>query len=470
MSVVSGMSYKISNFKRTILLLIRLSNLAVLTAIFAYTWYTIYSQPILPGAATEFFRRGHWLVILIYACLLMAFTQLNGGYRVGDYRITEMIYSNFISVFFINIIYYLLIALMWRAFPQMEAMLIMTLVQLIYVFLWCYIANKLYFKLYKARDVIFLYEDAEPSIVLNKMQRRYDKYHISDVARITYGVNFKEVIKGYNAVALDRVNPTLREQCIRECYAQNIRLYLVPSSDDVILESSMMINLLDTPLYLMKNRGLSFEQELLKRFFDLLISVSVLLLLSPLMLIVALLIKLEDGGSVFYRQDRLTKGGKIFRIYKFRSMKEDAEADGKAVLMQKHDERITRIGHVIRKCRLDELPQLINVIQGDMSLIGPRPERPEIAERYYRTMPEFRFRLSGKAGITGYAQVMGKYNTTPYDKLVFDLMYLENYSLLFDIKIALMTVKTIFNADATEGIHQETSPTENEQTAEEDYE
>ncbi len=455
MNTVSGMSYKIMNFKRTILMLIRLSNLAVLTAVFAYTWYTVYSQPVLPGAATEFFRKGHWLVVIIYGCLLMAFTQLNGGYRVGDYRITEMIYSNFISIIFINIIYYFVIALMWRAFPQMRSMMIMTAIQFIYVFLWCYISNKFYFKLYKAREVLFLYEAETPSIVLDKMNRRYDKYHISDVVRITDSVNFKDVIKGYDAVALDRVNPSLREQCIRDCYAQNVRLYLVPSFDDVILESSMMINLLDTPLYLMKNRGLSFEQELLKRFFDLLISVIVLLVLSPIMVLVALLIKLEDGGAVFYRQKRLTIGGKIFRIYKFRSMRENAEADGKAVLMQKDDDRITRVGRVIRKCRLDELPQLLNVIQGDMSLIGPRPERPEIAEEYYRTMPEFSFRLSGKAGITGYAQVMGKYNTTPYDKLVFDLMYLENYSLLFDIKIALMTLKTVFNAEATEGVKRE---------------
>lgn len=455
MNTVSGMSYKIMNFKRTILMLIRLSNLAVLTAVFAYTWYTVYSQPVLPGAATEFFRKGHWLVVIIYGCLLMAFTQLNGGYRVGDYRITEMIYSNFISIIFINIIYYFVIALMWRAFPQMRSMMIMTAIQFIYVFLWCYISNKFYFKLYKAREVLFLYEAETPSIVLDKMNRRYDKYHISDVVRITDSVNFKDVIKGYDAVALDRVNPSLREQCIRDCYAQNVRLYLVPSFDDVILESSMMINLLDTPLYLMKNRGLSFEQELLKRFFDLLISVIVLLVLSPIMVLVALLIKLEDGGAVFYRQNRLTIGGKIFRIYKFRSMRENAEADGKAVLMQKDDDRITRVGRVIRKCRLDELPQLLNVIQGDMSLIGPRPERPEIAEEYYQTMPEFSFRLSGKAGITGYAQVMGKYNTTPYDKLVFDLMYLENYSLLFDIKIALMTLKTVFNAEATEGVKRE---------------
>lgn len=435
-------------------MLIRICNLAVLTAIFAYAWYTVYSEPILPGAATEFFRKGNWLVVMIYAILLLAFTQLNGGYRVGDYRISEMIYSNFISIFFINIIYYMLIALMWRAFPSINAMVILSIVQFIYVFLWCYFSNKFYFKIFKAREVLFLYEEDQPSIVLDKMNRRYDKYNITKVMRIDDQVDFIELIKGYDAVALDRVNPSLRECCIRTCYAQNARLYLVPSFDDVILESSMMINLLDTPLYLMKNRGLSFEQNLVKRFFDLLICIPALLLLSPIMLIVAILIKLEDHGPAFYKQKRLTIGGKVFEIYKFRSMRVDAEKDGKAVLMKEHDDRITRIGKLIRKCRLDEIPQLINVIKGEMTIVGPRPERPEIAEEYYKTMPEFKFRLTGKAGITGYAQVMGKYNTTPYDKLVFDLMYLENYSFLFDIKIALMTFKTLFNLEATEGIKQ----------------
>lgn len=449
------MKSKILNFKRSILLGIRLLNLVVITAIFAYAWYSVYSEPVLPGAATEFFKKGHWLVVIIYAILLVAFTQLNGGYRVGDYRISEMIYSNFVSIFFINVIYYFMIALMWRAFPQVDAMIVMTVIQFIYVFSWCYLSNRLYFKLFKAREVIFLYEDDKPSDVLEKMNKRYDKYNITEVVRIADGVKFGEVIKGYSAVALDRVSPTLREQCIRECYAQNTRLYLVPSFDDVILESSMMINLLDTPLYLMKNRGLSFEQELVKRGIDLLVSIPVIILLSPIMLLVAIMIKLEDRGPVFYRQERLTQGGRIFKIIKFRSMRVDAEKDGIAVLMQQNDCRITKVGKFIRKCRLDEIPQLVNVIKGDMTLIGPRPERPEIAEKYYRSMPEFKFRLTGKAGITGYAQVMGKYNTTPYDKLVFDLMYLENYSFLFDIKIALMTLKTLFNVEATEGVQND---------------
>lgn len=446
------MKSKIKNFKRTILLCIRLLNLVVLCLIFAVIWYIFYSDPILPGAAIEFFRKGNYLVVFIYALLLGAFTQLNGGYKVGDYRISEMIYSNLISIFFINIIYYFLISLMWRAFPELDGMVIAVILQVIYAILWSIFSNRFYFKLFKARDVIYLYESETPSIIMGKMQKRYDKYNIKEAVRIHDGINLESVICGYDAVALDRVNPALREQCINACYTQSIRLYLVPSYDDVILESSMMINLLDSPLYLMKNRGLSFEQNVMKRVLDLVISIPMFLLSSPIMLFVAIAIKIDDRGPVFYKQDRLTKNGRIFQIYKFRSMRTDAEKNGKAVLMSKDDDRITRAGKWIRKFRFDELPQFINVIKGDMSIVGPRPERPQLAKQYYHDMPEFQFRLMGKAGITGYAQVMGKYNTTPQDKLIFDLMYLENYSLLFDLKILLMTFKTLFDVNAAEGV------------------
>lgn len=448
------MRSKLLNFKRTILLFIRIMNLAVLTAIFAYIWYTYYSDPVLPGAAIEFFRKGNWLIIIIYSVLLGAFTQLNGGYKVGDYRISEMIYSNVISIIFINFIYYFLIALMWRAFPEAEYLLLLSVIQFAYILIWCIFSNKFYFKLYRPRKVIYFYQSNTPSIVLDKMYKRYDKYDVKDVFRIFDAIDFNEYIAKYDAVVLDRVDANTRAACIEACYSNHIRLYMVPSFDDVIIESSMMINLLDTPLYLMKNRGLSFEQLLLKRALDLIISIPMALITSPIMLLAAVSIKLDDHGPIFYCQERLTLDGKIFKILKFRSMHEDAEKDGKPKLMCKDDDRITRVGRVIRKCRIDELPQLLNVIKGDMSIVGPRPERPEIAEKYYKIMPEFEFRLNGKAGITGYAQVMGKYNTTPYDKLSFDLMYLENYSLLFDLKILLMTFKTIFKVDATEGIDE----------------
>ena len=178
---------------------------------------------------------------------------------------------------------------------------------------------------------------------------------------------------------------------------------------------------------------------------------------SPIMLITALCIKLYDGGPVFYTQDRLTRDGKVFKVYKFRSMKTDAEKDGVARLAGEHDDRITPVGRVIRKVRIDELPQLLNILKGDMSIVGPRPERPELAAENEKIMPEFRYRLKVKAGLTGYAQVLGKYNTTPYDKLRLDLMYIEQYSLLLDIKLILMTIKILFIPESTEGVKDDNS-------------
>ncbi|MEG0541922.1 MAG: sugar transferase [Angelakisella sp.] len=169
--------------------------------------------------------------------------------------------------------------------------------------------------------------------------------------------------------------------------------------------------------------------------------------------------KLQDGGPVFYKQARLTLDGREFTLYKFRSMIVDAESKCGAQLAQKNDARITPVGRFIRKVRLDELPQLINILRGDMSIVGPRPERPEIVSEYEDYIPEFRFRLKVKAGLTGYAQVLGKYNTTPYDKLKLDLMYIEKYSFLLDIKLILMTIKILFMPASTEGVDDATELT-----------
>ena len=170
------------------------------------------------------------------------------------------------------------------------------------------------------------------------------------------------------------------------------------------------------------------------------------------MLLTALVVKLYDGGPVLYKQVRCTLGGKEFKIMKFRSMSVDAEKDGKARLASKNDSRITPVGKCIRVCRLDELPQLFNILRGEMSFICPRPERPEIIEQYMEIMPEFKFRMRVKAGLAGYAQVYGKYNTTPYDKLKLDLYYIENYSIWMDIKLMFLTLKVLLMPDSTEGI------------------
>ena len=211
------------------------------------------------------------------------------------------------------------------------------------------------------------------------------------------------------------------------------------------------IHLFDTPLLLFRNKGLSIEQQILKRCFDILASLIALVIASPFMLVIAICIKAYDGGPVFFTQDRLTKNGRVFKVYKFRSMRVEKN-DGEYRMTRKNDDRVTPVGKVIRNIHFDELPQLLNILLGDMSLVGPRPESPQLAKEYCEFMPEFAFRLKVKAGLTGYAQVYGKYNTTPYDKLKLDLAYIERYSFLLDLKLILMTVKVLFQKENTEGI------------------
>ena len=199
--------------------------------------------------------------------------------------------------------------------------------------------------------------------------------------------------------------------------------------------------------------GMNELECTIKRVFDFMAALVALVLLAPFFLICYVAVRREDGGPAIFKQERIGRFGRPFCIYKFRSMRVDAEKDGVARLSSgENDSRITPVGKVIRACRVDELPQLINILRGELSIVGPRPERPEIAAQYCEEMPEFSLRLQAKAGLTGYAQVYGKYNTTPYDKLSMDLMYIAHPSLIEDIKIMLATVKILFVPESTEGV------------------
>ena len=195
---------------------------------------------------------------------------------------------------------------------------------------------------------------------------------------------------------------------------------------------------------------------MIKRLCDIVFSLLFLILLSPVMLVAAIAIHLEDRGPVFYRQERVTLDGKSFNILKFRSMVVDAERYG-AIPATENDPRITRVGRLLRKTRVDELPQLLNILAGQMSFVGPRPERLLHATLYAQQVPEFNYRLRVKGGLTGYAQVYGKYNTSPEDKLKLDMLYIENQSLLLDFKLALLTIKIIFSPESTEGFDKDRS-------------
>jgi len=291
--------------------------------------------------------------------------------------------------------------------------------------------------------------------LIKKVSSRDDKYEISRQLDESLGLeNILPKLSDFDAVMICDLNIHNRNIIMKYCYEHDIRIYVAPRISDTIIRSATEIHLFDTPLLLCRNYGLSIYQRAVKRFFDILISAIALILLSPLMLGIAAAIKIYDGGPVFYRQVRLTLNGKEFKILKFRSMIVNAEKAG-AQLAGKYDPRITPVGHFIRRYRLDELPQLLNILKGDMSLVGPRPERPALAAKISETIPEFNYRLKVKAGLTGFAQVIGKYNTSPYDKLEMDLMYIADYSLMKDLRILLMTPKMLFVHDGSEGVVDE---------------
>ena len=288
-----------------------------------------------------------------------------------------------------------------------------------------------------------------------KFTARNDKYNIA--GEISYDADIESistVVDDYDAVLINDVPSETRNKILKVCFAKGKRVYITPKISDIIMRSTDMLAVFDTPLVLANNSPISITERIIKRVFDIFFSAFCLIVLSPLMILVSLAIFLYDRGPVFYRQTRYTKGGKTFKILKFRSMIPNAEKDGVARLAADKDDRITPVGRFIRACRLDELPQFFNILAGDMSFVGPRPERPEIADEYVKELPEFEFRLKVKAGLTGYAQIYGKYNTTSYDKLKLDMIYVENCSLLMDLKLLLLTLKVIFIKESTEGLDE----------------
>lgn len=435
-------------YKRLIVFVLASTVVIALAALFGIVWYKYYRGLIYK----PFWNKGNWTLIALYALIVVLFSRLFGGIRVGYLKRMDMIYTLVLTVLCTNVVAYLQITLIHRWFLPPWPMLLMTVADIVVIIGWTFLSQAIYVRLYGARRLLVIYGKRTPDELIHKMQSRKDKYNVCEKIHIDEGdqVIYRKM-KEYEAVIIWDLPSQVRNRYLKYCFAHSIRCYITPKISDIIITGSDRIHLFDTPLLLSRNMGLSAEERVVKRAMDIVVSAVGIVLASPLMLVIALLVKAYDGGPVFYRQERLSSIGKEFRIFKFRSMCVDSEKNG-ARLASKNDSRITPIGHVLRNLHLDELPQLFNVFLGDMSLVGPRPERKEIMREYQKEIPEFDYRLKVKAGLTGYAQVYGKYNTTPYDKLKLDLFYIENYSLMLDIKLLFMTAKIFFQKETSEGV------------------
>lgn len=422
---------------------------------FLITW-VIYYNPLMQYS--PLYSNGLILLIAVYGFIYITFVNVYSGFKIGHLRITDIIYSQFTALVLVNILTYLEVSLMDRRLLNPLMFVVMTVFQLIVTVVWTFFANRIYFKIFKPLNVLLLHGESDPILFIAKIGRRSDKFNIKKIIQINdIPFDVKDLLIQYDTVFLFDIDTEIRNELLKICYSSQIPCYITPKISDIIVGSSDWIHLFDTPLFLSKNLNISFEQKVMKRSFDFFMALILLLITSPLILLISLLIWMTDGGSPIYIQQRITLSNRVFNIYKFRSMIMNAETENSPQLAKKNDDRITPIGRFIRKTRIDELPQLYNILKGDMSFVGPRPERPELVKKYLIDFPEFAYRTRVKAGLTGYAQIMGKYNTSIYDKLKLDLMYIENFSLLLDLKILLATIKYVItpaNEESSEGFDE----------------
>lgn len=426
-------------------------QIVVLTVLYYIIWRS-YGLKVFPA----YYGRGKYVLMGIYAVMVFLLFHYSEGFNYGHSKLSDISVSQCIAIFLVNFVTYWQLSLIANVMINPVPILLLTLLDFFVCTIFCYLYTAFYHSYHTPRDILMIYGTENAWDLENKMSTRSDKYIITET--ISADCTYEEIcfkIRKHNAVLLNDVSSQLRNDLLKFCYTNSVRVYATPKLSDIIISGADEICLFDTPLLLVKGTGLNFEQRFAKRAMDIVLCSIAMIVAAPIMLVVAIAIKLEDGGPVFFKQKRATIDGKTFDILKFRSMIVDAEKFGEVIPATDKDPRITKVGNIIRATRIDELPQIINILKGEMSIVGPRPERVEHVEKYTKEIPEFSYRLKVKGGLTGYAQIYGKYNTSAYDKLRLDLMYIEKYSLLLDIKLILMTLQIMLRKESTEGFKNE---------------
>ena len=443
---------RIPQRSHSVLNIAKIACLLVQTGMFVFSWLLMQPQYLF-NAVTSCIMYG------VYAVLLYCLHRIYGSLRIGKARIFNLCTGQILTLLICDGVIFLIGALTLHYLPNIPVLLIMFVLQVLFSVTWCYFVSRYYYRITPPAPAVILYGSEKERTMMEGICKEY--HHYTVIRRIRYDEITDEndligdLPQETQALFLGKTSLPLQETMLRHCAIRGITVFIRPTFGDILLSTSHRRFMSHTPMLKVALQSPPVYYSIVKRSMDIFVSLLILLLTAPVCLMVALMIRLEDGGPALYRQQRLTKGGKVFEILKFRSMRTDAESDGVARLAAQGDTRITRIGRIIRATRLDELPQLINILRGDMSLVGPRPERPEIAEVYAEKLPEFHTRLCVKAGLTGYAQVHGKYNSTPAEKLQMDLMYISEASFSMDAKLILQTVHTMLKKESTEGVDKD---------------
>jgi len=443
---------KFEQYKRLIRLITSGIEILAETVFFVFVWFNIYNVRM----AEPFENKGNLMMVGFYILYLVAFVYMYGGTKYAYYRKGQLILSQMLGTLVANTIIYIQIIMVFKRFPFpiVWPIFAVSVADFLVIVLLNQISDKTFKRLFPPKKLLLICDLSNKQRLIQKISGRKDLYEVTRCVSAQEPLErLKKEVQDCDAMMLYGLDEQKRNDLVKYCYEKSIRIYVAPEISDILLRGADSIHTFDTPFLLLRNYGLSFEQRILKRLLDIVISVIMLVVASPFMLFTAIMIKLEDHGPAIFKQERVTLNGKKFYIYKFRSMIVDAEKNG-AQFSSKNDSRITKVGKFIRSTRIDELPQLFNILKGDMSIVGPRPERQTYIDEFCKETPEFIYRLKVKAGLTGYAQIYGKYNTTPLDKLKLDLMYIESYSLLLDIRLIFLTLKIMFTKESTEGVEE----------------
>lgn len=431
---------------------------SILNIIFTLTYILLYFFTIYvfydSNHEFDYGIRGYIVLLILYGVLLTNILIMFGAYEIGNKRIRDICISTCISLFFTNFTMYFIFGLIEGHLVVIYPHVGLLITQSIISIFFSLVGNIIVRNNFPPQKTILIYRNDNVDVLINKL-KRYQKYEFEVVNTINENsIKQKDIdnlLCNFECVITYDIDHKIKKYILKKCYEKCISIYDVPGITDVLIKSSSISNLIDTPLFEIKTNGIYEFNSFSKRLIDLCGAILLLLLTSPIMLVSAIVIKTQDSGDVFFKQKRLTKDGKEFELIKFRSMIMNAEPNGKAIRAKINDDRITPFGKFIRSTRIDELPQVFNILKGDLSFVGPRALRVEEYEQNEKDFPEFKYRLKVKAGLTGYAQVYGKYNTSFRDKLLLDLYYIENYSLILDIKLIFMTVLTVLSKDSTEG-------------------
>jgi exopolysaccharide biosynthesis polyprenyl glycosylphosphotransferase len=410
---------------------------------------------VLFGQGASGFNGNVLRLIIVFFVFFVFIMNLLDGFCFSRYRIHEIIFHSLSAVFITDMICALLLLIFENKTVNLLSIIFVVFFQTIFAVARAFYSNKIYCSLVRSQDTLIICDNKDYALeYLTKISKYKNEFKITGVIS-PYDANLYEAIKNNAAIHIVGIAEHLRITITEYCYSANKSVYIVPGLYGIMINNSSAIQIDDVLIFKNNNISISSANKFYKRIIDIIISIILLIISSPISLFAVIAIKLNDGGDILFCQERITRDYKKFNLYKLRTMVMDAEKYSGAVLSTINDNRITPLGKFLRSTRIDEIPQLWNVLIGDMSLIGPRPERDVFIKKFVKDCPDFNLRLNVKSGLTGYAQVYGKYNTNPKDKIKMDLFYITNYSLLLDFKILLMTVKTIFTKSSTEGFKTE---------------